>query len=67
MVDQTIIEKHLKQIREHVVYGEAICNHIEDHMLPPYHLNINQVRHITDFLGVARGLLIAISFEIAFL
>jgi hypothetical protein len=42
MVDQTIIEQHLKQIRKRVDNASAVYDHLEDKMLPSNRYNINQ-------------------------
>jgi hypothetical protein len=47
MVDQTILEQHLKQLRKHAEHTEAVSNHFENQMLPPYEFNNNQDRYTT--------------------
>jgi hypothetical protein len=55
MPDQTIIEQHLKQLREHVDNAAAVCNDFEQQMLPPDGFKMNQDRYMTDFPTVVPG------------
>ncbi len=57
MADQTIIEQHLKQLRNHAKTTAAGCYHFDKHMIHTYGLTINQDYYITAYPGAVQGFL----------